>query len=67
MSGFAITYTSLVYTLIFRVLVPLLFGAKVWEFLNLWFVFRQSQPQVFSVSSEGASVACYNFLYSSTN
>lgn len=31
--------------------------------MNLWFVFHQSQPHVFSVSTEGASLACYNFFY----
>lgn len=68
MSVFAITCTSLEYTLMFLVFVCLLlpFGAKVWESLNLWFLFHQSQPHVFSVSTEGASLACYNFFGSST-
>lgn len=35
----------------------------MWEFFNLWFVFHQSQPHVFSVSTEGASLACYNFFF----
>lgn len=40
----------------------------MWKFLNLWFVFHQSQPHIFSVSTEGASLACYNFFFcSSTN
>lgn len=34
----------------------------MWKFLNLWFVFHQSQPHVFAVSTEGASLACYNFF-----
>lgn len=35
----------------------------MWKFLNLWFVFHQSQPHVFSVSTEGASLACYNIFF----